>query len=106
MQSPLLMENATKLLSELARIQTKHYERDPKCKRRYVCGLKQVMKHIRGKSLKYLIVARKVDEMVEYFHTVLAEALVNHVCIYVKCYFKLGSNNICIKSTPIIESCW
>ena len=72
MITPTLVENVSLLISELNRVQSANYQKNPKCKRHFVCGLKQIMKLIRAGQIKYIIIARKIDELVEYFNYLIS----------------------------------
>ena len=54
------------LLSELVRFQDRQFLRDPtkaKAKRRYVCGLREVMKHLSLRRLKCVILPPNLDRI-------------------------------------------
>ena len=54
------------LLRELGRFQDRVYTKEPqklKTKRRYVCGLREVAKHLMLKKLKVVIIARNLDRI-------------------------------------------
>lgn len=57
---------AQELLGELLRFQDRQFHRDPvkaKAKRRYVCGLREVKKHLELRKLKCVIVAPNLDRI-------------------------------------------
>jgi selenocysteine insertion sequence-binding protein 2 len=54
------------LLKELGRFQDRVYLKEPqkfKIKRRYICGLREVLKHLKLKKLKAVIVAQNLDRI-------------------------------------------
>ena len=81
MISSALVENSKLLLEELSRIQERNYKINPNTKKHFVSGLKQILKLTRANQIKYIIVARKIDELVDYFPNLLAEAVIRHVPI-------------------------
>lgn len=59
-------ECATQLLTDLVRFQDRQYQKDPikaKAKRRYVCGLREVMKHLKLRKLKCVIIPPNLDRI-------------------------------------------
>ena len=53
-------------LTDLARFQDRMYLKDPikaKAKRRYVCGLREVLKHLKLKKLKCIILPPNLDRI-------------------------------------------
>ena len=56
----------TQLLTDLVRFQDRQYQKDPikaKAKRRYVCGLREVTKHLKLRKLKCVIVPPNLDKI-------------------------------------------
>ena len=54
------------LLSELVRFQDRQYLKDPikaKARRRYVCGIKEVTKHLKLRKLKCVIIPPNLDRI-------------------------------------------
>ena len=54
------------LLSELVRFQDRQYQRDPikaKAKKRYVCGLREVAKHLKLRRIKCIVVPPNLDKI-------------------------------------------
>ena len=54
------------LLTDLVRFQDRQFDRDPlkaKAKRRYVCGLREVNKHLHLKKLKCIIVPPNLERI-------------------------------------------
>ena len=68
------------LLRELGRFQDRVYMKEPqklKTKRRYVCGLREVAKHLMLKKLKVVLIARNLDRITSTGTTALG---LNHLC--------------------------
>ena len=54
------------LLTDLVRFQDRMYLKDPikaKAKRRYVCGMREVLKHLKIKKLKCIILPPNLDSI-------------------------------------------
>ena len=54
------------LLTDLVRFQDRMYLKDPikaKAKRRYVCGLREVLKHLKLKKLRCIILPPNLDRI-------------------------------------------
>ena len=74
------------LLRELGRFQDRVYMKEPqklKTKRRYVCGLREVAKHLMLKKLKVVIIARNLDRITSTGTTALG---LNHLCQLFVCH--------------------
>ncbi|XP_064394353.1 selenocysteine insertion sequence-binding protein 2-like [Halichondria panicea] len=59
-------ECAAMLLSELLRFQDRQFLKDPikaKMKKRYVCGMREVLKHVKSRRVKCLIVAPNMERI-------------------------------------------
>jgi selenocysteine insertion sequence-binding protein 2 len=57
---------AEHFLADLARFQDRMYLKDPikaKAKRRYVCGLREVLKHLKLRKLKCIILPPNLDRI-------------------------------------------
>ncbi|KAK2579899.1 hypothetical protein KPH14_007579 [Odynerus spinipes] len=64
--TPSLNESLEKFLSEIKRLQTKLYDRDPtkgKYKRRYYAGLKEVQKHVALRKIRFVVIAPNIEKI-------------------------------------------
>lgn len=55
-----------RLISDLVRFQERHYQKDPikaRARKRYVCGLREVAKHVKLKKLKCVIIPPNLDNI-------------------------------------------
>ena len=54
------------LVSELVRFQERQYQKDPikaRARKRYVCGLREVAKHVKLKRLKCVVIPPNLDNI-------------------------------------------
>ena len=54
------------LVSELVRFQERQYQKDPikaRARKRYVCGLREVAKHVKLKKLKCVVIPPNLDNI-------------------------------------------
>ena len=66
MNDPEMEQLTCTMLSELLRFQDRVYHNEPQkymMKRRYICGLREVLKHLKLKKLKLVIMACNLDRI-------------------------------------------
>lgn len=95
MISDAINDCAQQLLSELVRFQDRQYLKDPvkaKVKRRYICGLREVTKHLKQKKLKCVIVPPNLDKIQSTGREGLLGIVTHHFSL--ETFLKAHSNDV------------